>query len=413
MTHGFGTPEGLRSLLRQGPSQEALARMTGDTAAQVRVERTHFNSDRPVQIYWTVTGPDGAPRPLIAEWHGETTDLQARRERASLRKSRRAVRLRREPPPLVADTVQGLLLRLPGVDPRLLGLRIFHRRREAAALIERLEATHPGKVKVDLVAHRLGKRAVLRLRCADGRVRYARIRTTKSDAGRRSFARHCLLWQALERDTLLRIPRPLGYDEATGVALYDVLAGHPPELTGDDAARNCRAVAGAIGRLQALDLPDLKRHGAEDEIRLLEEWLTRTRAVFPERAEVLGDVAAGLFAELRACPPVPLLPCHRDLHEKQILLHHGNAGLLDFDTLCLADPCLDLGNLQAHLTLDALRRGHSSAAAESILAAALPQLPPSRTALWRRLALLRLAMIYLFTDEPPLVIDALIKEAGT
>jgi energy-coupling factor transporter ATP-binding protein EcfA2 len=98
--------------------------------------------------------------------------------------------------------------------------------------------------------------------------------------------------------------------------------------------------------------------------------------------------------------------------EGQILIDRGVAGLLDFDTLRWGDAATDLGNLQAHLVLQGVRSGRSLAAFGTAAERNLPHVPLSRITLWRRAALLRLAMIYALTAEPRATITALIQEAS-
>ena len=85
---------------------------------------------------------------------------------------------------------------------------------------------------------------------------------------------------------------------------------------------------------------------------------------------------------------------------KQILIADGVAGLLDFDTLCLSDPALDGGNLMAHLFM----AGRDEGPLRTLLDC--PGL-----GLWRRAALIRLAMICAFKSTPDSALDRLIAEA--
>ena len=66
----------------------------------------------------------------------------------------------------------------------------------------------------------------------------------------------------------------------------------------------------------------------------------------------------------------------------------------------------------AHLVLAGLRSGRSLAAYATAAERSLPRVPLARIALWRRAALLRLAMIYALTAEPRATITALIDEAA-
>jgi aminoglycoside phosphotransferase (APT) family kinase protein len=167
----------------------------------------------------------------------------------------------------------------------------------------------------------------------------------------------------------------------------------------------------ASASLQSLTLP-APPHTAADELAILDGWAGRVTHFLPHLAPLIEAPLGRLrvhAASLRSHSPVL---CHRDLHEGQILLHAGRAGLLDFDTLRLGDPALDAGNLQAHLILASLRDGQSRAAFVTAIDFHLRHLPSSHIAWWRRAAVLRLALIYAFSAEPRGLIHALVAEAG-
>jgi aminoglycoside phosphotransferase (APT) family kinase protein len=145
---------------------------------------------------------------------------------------------------------------------------------------------------------------------------------------------------------------------------------------------------------------------------VLDGWFARLTPVFPDIAAAIAAPLERLRQDLAALPPRASVLCHRDLHEGQILIDRGVAGLLDFDTLRWGDPALDVGNLQAHLMLAGLRSGRSLAAYATAAERNLTCVPLARIALWRRAAVLRLAMIYALTAEPRATITALIDEAA-
>jgi Ser/Thr protein kinase RdoA (MazF antagonist) len=53
---------------------------------------------------------------------------------------------------------------------------------------------------------------------------------------------------------------------------------------------------------------------------------------------------------------------HGDFTPAQVLLDDSAVGIVDLDTLCWADPALDLGRFLAHLELLAVKRGGPAAA---------------------------------------------------
>lgn len=397
--------DALAATLRHGPSVEALRQVTGSSILH-RLERTHFSGRRPIQLVY-VQGD----QTVLAELQGASCEVEAERIRHSLGKARRGQMAGLDAGAVVADPGAGLVLRRPGLDERLPGLRLLYDPDAARDLVGRIEGRDPGPVTPALMAHRLGKRAVVRLTGADGQTRYARLRTDKSRSGTTAFQRHRALWKATRDDPALALPRPLGEDTDLGVALFAALPGEPPVFEADHGSRACRTVSRAIRRLQSMDLAGLPLHDGSAEARLLAEWHGRLHRVYPDTADALAAPLAAVRSALEDLRVVPA-PCHRDLHEGQILIDGNRAGLLDFDTLSLADPALDAGNLMAHLFLAGVVSMRDMAASEAALAEDLPHLPARRLRLWRRAALLRLCMIYAFTDMPAAHQTALRSEAS-
>lgn len=99
----------------------------------------------------------------------------------------------------------------------------------------------------------------------------------------------------------------------------------------------------------------LGTHAHEDEVEVVAAWSRRcelARDALPAPWRSTLDGLRALAARLPRAAPVL---CHRDLHEGQILVSGADFGLLDFDLLCRADPCLDPANLIAHLALRTLQ----------------------------------------------------------
>lgn len=357
-----------------------------------RVMRMHFPKNRPVQIH---LHDDRAQ--WIAEWVGPTACERARDEAARLaEQGQRAV--------LRADARLGLVTRQPGADLKLPGLRIASDAGLADRVLRSCGLTGP--FEVTLVAHRLGKRAVLRIRHARGTA-FARLRSPSSPQARLAGERHRALWEALRRDPRIGLPEPMGEDAALGVVVYRALPGRTPHFAGLRGFADMEAITRAIHALQGCDLA-VPPHGVADELAVLDGWLARLAPFRPDLAQQVAPRLARVGDALRALPPTPDVLCHRDLHEGQILLQRGRAGLLDFDTLRRGDPALDLGNLQAHLLLAGLRRGCSMAAFVTAAERTFPSVPLSRLTLWREAALLRLAMIYAFSAQSPAPSEALL-----
>ena len=254
----------------------------------------------------------------------------------------------------------------------------------------------PGPVAVRLVSHRLGKRAVLRINSRSGVV-YVRLGAVKSGDGAERLARHHALWHAFGSSASLRIPEPLWTAPDLGLSLLGTLPGQPADFRGPD----CDATARALAAFRADEPVGLPTHRCADKALLLEYRHDRCRLYLPGFAHALAP-RLRLFLKRLASHQSDLRPCHRDLHEKQILIADGVAGILDFDTASLADRALDPGNLLAHIFL----AGYD----DRPLRAALDR---PGVALWRQAALFRLAMIYAYTSIPDAALHRLLGETSS
>ncbi|MDQ3989296.1 MAG: ATP-binding cassette domain-containing protein, partial [Actinomycetota bacterium] len=111
------------------------------------------------------------------------------------------------------------------------------------------------------------------------------------------------------------------------------------------------------GVLQSAPGAALTVHGHREEADVLRRWTTDAAAW--DGADRTA-AAEQLATRLLALPEPTRVPAHRDLHDKQLVAVGDRVGLLDLDTLCAADPALDLANLLAHLRLRVLQ-GHCTA----------------------------------------------------
>lgn len=374
----------------------AMVRGELPSLGQVRLGRMHFPSGRAPHAQILVDG-----QALIAEWIGPAPAERIATE------AERLARLG-QPGTLHFDQATGLLLRQPGTDAKLPGLRLLSDPELAVETLHRLGLKGP--FQIDLAAHRLGRRAVLRIRHSHGTA-FARLRSPTASAGLAAIIRHQDLWQSLHGTPDLRLPKPLGTDKSLGLALYSALPGRPLQLRGLRGFAEIEAAAKALCALQSAQ-SDAPLWTTEDEIALLSQWHNRVEACFPDLARLLRPKLQSLSNALQALPPTTPVTCHRDLHEGQILLFHGRAGLLDFDTLSRSDPALDLGNLQAHLDLAGLRQGRNFAAYVTAVERVFPQVSLARIDVWRRAARLRLAMIWAFSTEPRAHLLALLEDGS-
>ena len=230
-----------------------------------------------------------------------------------------------------------------------------------------------------------------------------------------AYERHQGLVRQLLSAQVIRVPGALAFDEAHGAAFIDALPGRKPAFSGPGAAGDAQLCAAALDDLRRLGPRNGPEWTTDQEISGLEQWRELINLYRPVAGPGVQAAFDEAVQDLRALPPVDAAACHRDFHEAQILLNAGACGVLDFDTLCTADPALDIGNFAAHVQFAEWRGGADARSFsdkfQACASLGLGADAPSRVAVWRRAALLRLAAIYSFTSEPGDVVARLVAGA--
>ncbi|MGH3474165.1 MAG: ABC transporter transmembrane domain-containing protein [Aeromicrobium sp.] len=176
----------------------------------------------------------------------------------------------------------------------------------------------------------------------------------------------------------VRFPRPVVYSASLRLLITEALPGVTlvPQLlksvladdpdrprkenkTQTDALRSgVRASAEALAVLHTMTAP-ASVHSMSDDLAGLRRELDVIGSVWPEVADDLRGRVDGLFWN---APEVPnLVLSHGDFTPSQVLLDDGAASIVDLDTLCWADPALDVGRYLAHLDVLATKlSGHDA-----------------------------------------------------
>lgn len=148
-------------------------------------------------------------------------------------------------------------------------------------------------------------------------------------------------------------------------------------------------------------------HSARDEAQTVSRWVDQVLSVdalgvAPDRLRK----ARGRVLRMLAEDTAPGVLAHRDLHDKQLLFNAGThaIGLIDCDTLAVAEPALDLANLSVHLDFrvaqGVLMEDAASIGKHYIAdAAGSMGVPVGRLQAYAAATALRLACIYAF--RPP------------
>jgi hypothetical protein len=138
------------------------------------------------------------------------------------------------------------------------------------------------------------------------------------------------------------------WERASGVALRQIL------LTAD-GQRGATAAGICLASLHVCPLQPLATRTRKSELATLGKWLALV-APFHQKSQEILAVSSSLAACSRDLGQTPSTLAHGDFHDGQILLDEKHTTLLDIDTLVLAEPELDVGNLLAHF--DFLRLAH-------------------------------------------------------
>lgn len=97
-----------------------------------------------------------------------------------------------------------------------------------------------------------------------------------------------------------------------------------------------------------------RRRTLQDDIMVLQEECQAVRLRTPQLADLLERCLAQLTPYTLHEPLANCLS-HGDFTHSQIIFDGATGGLLDFDTICQAEPALDLGHFQAYIRLAAAK----------------------------------------------------------
>ena len=180
----------------------------------------------------------------------------------------------------------------------------------------------------------------------------------------------------------LRVPDVIGVDEAAGTVTTAALPGRTLHQLLVHASPQAVPAATALGRdlavLHASPVPPAAAvHDGAAELAVLTRW---------EKLAGIHGVGRPVEAPDRRLlqDAGPLVPVHRDLHDKQALVDgDGRVGLLDFDLAAAGEAALDLANLLVHLELRGLQGLASPALIRAVAEAVLEGYAPTAAVLAR------------------------------
>lgn len=256
---------------------------------------------------------------------------------------------------------------------RLRAARLWLRRGDSAGwVVDEVDVRPPGQDRKlpqlaaigatgRLIAHRFGKRAVAA--SSIGYVKVVREPVVERVVRRAEVGSEIATSAGFDAPQVLSIGRgSVVFSVLDGESLHDL--GRSVDLTTWERAWTAWAERWARWAGSG-EQPSLTPHTSADEQDNLRRWAGAVAdlELLPTQvaAEFSGRVDR-VCAELGDGTDRALVTAHRDLHDKQILFDAttGRLGLLDFDTVALAESELDLANLAVHIDLRRDQRSWSS-----------------------------------------------------
>jgi hypothetical protein len=164
------------------------------------------------------------------------------------------------------------------------------------------------------------------------------------------------------------LPRSLGYVAGMRLLLLEAIPGRP-ELgallkalargsndagePGPEAAIESSALL--LARLHGCGFDAGPRRDAPAELAGVGRQVAALLRIAPALGRRLEESRAKAETLLGSSPPLPLGFAHGDFSHTQIISDGVRRGVLDFDTVCVAEPALDVGHFLAYLRVAVLK----------------------------------------------------------
>lgn len=198
------------------------------------------------------------------------------------------------------------------------------------------------------------------------------------------------------------VPPSFGCDDTGHVGIV----GHRPgielqSVTHDEWVPSCRRAGVALRRLHESGADLDRQWTVADEVAQL-------RAMTPDHLLHQVEDAIEGASSLHG---TPLVPSHRDCHPRQLVVDGGHVAWIDLDDCTMAPAALDVANMLAHLTREAIvgrRDADTVAAARLAFLDGYGGIDRSHCHAWELLSLARLAGLAETRHHAPDERDALL-----
>jgi thiamine kinase-like enzyme len=165
------------------------------------------------------------------------------------------------------------------------------------------------------------------------------------------------------------VPRSLGWEPTLRLSLLEAIPGvpvisdmlkarlkgkpgTPSALSLEEMIEACAQIAAT---LHGSDIAIGPRRAFADEIAALRRELAEVRRLTPALGDRIGEWIERLERWEAQSTALPLCFNHGDYTYTQLILEGGACGLVDFDSVCQAEPALDLGQFLAYLRIPAYK----------------------------------------------------------
>jgi aminoglycoside phosphotransferase (APT) family kinase protein len=170
---------------------------------------------------------------------------------------------------------------------------------------------------------------------------------------------------------VVALPRVLGHRPDLRLTLFEELPGVPRiaqlvrarvsrTMPGEDLPDLAAALATCAAAAAALHTCDTalgRVRPVPVETAALREMFALAHPISPALSERLEGWLTAAEARAVTSAPLPFVLSHGDFSYTQLIFDGGHAGLVDFDTICQAEPALDLGHFLAYLELAGRKAG--------------------------------------------------------
>ncbi|MGN6377447.1 MAG: ATP-binding cassette domain-containing protein, partial [Gaiellales bacterium] len=183
--------------------------------------------------------------------------------------------------------------------------------------------------------------------------------------------------EALGAVVVLQTPTALGSLQEIGLVLLQplpgsttvgrMLRGIAKEASPEALEHAVAQSASVAAMLHSSSAAVRKVHTLDDELARLGSELAGIEPLVPELAERLDRLAEAATCLARDGSPPELVPSHGDFTPSQVVMAGQDAGLVDMDDVCRADPALDLGRFSAYLRVGCRKAAPAAEAIEDRL----------------------------------------------